>query len=230
MDSRLTLLEIRRRALRAAAAAAGLSLVGTLGACDSPASTPTFSAADNATWSTDSGRPASGDANPGSPAADTAPSDVVLADAGTAGADAATAGGSDAAPAADAAQADTAQADGAAGPLDVAGSDSGATGSDAAVGDGGADALDPCHGQEPDKPVCLALQGKPEWGTCCETLGTWCQQAHPGNDQAANVCVFGENFSGACTGCIPWGPPAPPPFDEAWRPEVRRMGAVFGVA
>lgn len=48
-----------------------------------------------------------------------------------------------------------------------------------------------------------------DWVTCCDALRAWCNQQHPSDLDAENTCTFGPNFDGS-TGCIPWGPPAPP--------------------
>jgi hypothetical protein len=47
--------------------------------------------------------------------------------------------------------------------------------------------------------------------TCCELRATWCAGQHPVDQEAYNACQFGPGFDGS-TGCIPWGPPAPPPM------------------
>ena len=212
MQKRLTMQEIRRKALRAAAAAAGASMV----ACSSPAGTPVSGpaqtsdvaadsalAADSGTAAVDSTSAAADSAGPAdSAAADSAAVDTGLADAG-AGQDT----GSD-----DAATADAQD------PVDAA---------DAMLADAGDAAA--CGPLEDGQPDCEPLQGKPEWGTCCADLGKWCQTKHPSNQEQASICQFGHNYSGKCTGCIPWGPPAPPAFDETWRPRVEPMGVVFGV-
>ena len=64
------------------------------------------------------------------------------------------------------------------------------------------------------EPVCVGLQGTPDWATCCDDRMTWCDSQHPGDFDAASECTFGPNFDGS-TGCIPWGPPAPPRFRGA---------------
>ena len=220
----LDMQEIRRRALRAAGAAAGASLV----ACSSAAGPPV------------TGQPQASDtAADGSVAGDAAATEVVAADGAQADsepADAATAdGGPVDTPVADAATADAATADTAAADAPVA--DTAAA--DTAAADAGsadtedatkADAGATCPELEPGQPDCLALRGKPVRGGCCQELGKWCSAEHPSDQEASNLCLFGPNFSGQCTGCIPWGPPAPPHFDEAWRPSIQPMGAVFEVA
>ena len=66
--------------------------------------------------------------------------------------------------------------------------------------DTGGDPIDPDVA-----PDCSASQGV---GPCCESLAAWCEAEH-GVGNAADECLFGPDFSGS-TGCIPWGPPAPP--------------------
>jgi hypothetical protein len=44
---------------------------------------------------------------------------------------------------------------------------------------------------------------------CCEALRVACESEHGAGTEAANECIFGEDFSGS-TGCVPWGPPVPP--------------------
>lgn len=184
-------LEIRRRALRAAAAAAGLSALS----CSD-------GAAGGGAQSADVG--VSTDVGAVHDAADTATADAADA-ADTASADTATADAADTA-SADAATADAVSAD--------ASADADAT-SCAPLGDG-----------EPD---CKALQGEPSWATCCDDHLAYCVALHGADTPATNDCHFGPDFSGQCTGCIPWGPPAPPRFDLAWRPRVVGNGAVFEV-
>ena len=48
-----------------------------------------------------------------------------------------------------------------------------------------------------------------EVSACCDALRVACETEHGAATEAANECIFGEDFSGS-TGCIPWGPPAPP--------------------
>ena len=48
-----------------------------------------------------------------------------------------------------------------------------------------------------------------EVSACCDALRVSCETEHGAATEAANECIFGEDFSGS-TGCIPWGPPAPP--------------------
>lgn len=46
--------------------------------------------------------------------------------------------------------------------------------------------------------------------TCCDERRTWCEgEVGTADETALNDCVFGPGFDGS-TGCIPWGPPAPP--------------------
>lgn len=44
---------------------------------------------------------------------------------------------------------------------------------------------------------------------CCDDLAAWCAATYAGDLDAENTCIWGEGFDGS-TGCIPWGPPAPP--------------------
>ena len=48
-----------------------------------------------------------------------------------------------------------------------------------------------------------------EVSACCDALRVACEAEHGAGTEAANECIFGEDFSGS-TGCIPWGPPVPP--------------------
>lgn len=208
----LDMQEIRRRALRAAAAAAGASVV----ACGSATTTSVSGPAPAIDATTD-----------GATAADAkSPEDAAVADASSADAAALDVGAGDAGPAdsgeADAGAADTTKADTT--KADVAEAD--AISTDAATADASAN----CPDLEAGQPDCLALRGQPEWGTCCSDLGKWCSEKYPDDQNAASTCQFGPNYSGQCTGCIPWGPPAPPRFDESWRPQVQPSGAVYEVA
>lgn len=203
--------EIRRRALRAAAAAAGLSVL----ACSSGADDQAGSAA--------------GNGNDVVSAVDTAAQSDTLQTV-----DSATAMDSSAATdamtdAGGAAAADATLDSSTAG--DIGGEDTAGSAADVAsaidsatTGDAGG-----CPDKQDGEPDCVALQGKPEWATCCDERMKWCTKQHPGDSKAANTCQFGHNFSGACTGCIPWGPPAPPHFDESWRPRVTANGPVFAL-
>lgn len=47
-----------------------------------------------------------------------------------------------------------------------------------------------------------------EVASCCEALKIACEAEHGVGTEAANECLYGEDFSGS-TGCIPWGPPVP---------------------
>ncbi|MCB9679336.1 MAG: hypothetical protein H6737_29800 [Alphaproteobacteria bacterium] len=57
-----------------------------------------------------------------------------------------------------------------------------------------------------DEPDCT-LPGV-DMFPCCDERAAWCTQQHASVD-AQNECLFGPGFDGS-TGCIPWGPPAPP--------------------
>jgi hypothetical protein len=217
MRLRLTPTEIRRRAVRAAAAAAGLSVF----AC-SDAATSTNGTVDVAAIDSSSSDVAAADSTVDSAAADSAANDATA---------------SDTAIAADAAKSDTTTTDTAS--TDTASTDTASTdtaSTDTAKVDVAAD--DVAQADVADGQGCPPLgvgepdctdQNSPEWGTCCQEHQKWCTAAFPVDMEAANTCQFGENFSGTCTGCIPWGPPAPPAFELAWRPQVVANGVVFEV-
>ncbi len=195
--------ELRRRALRGAAAAAGLSALS----CSQPASTSggSVDAANDAdAQSRASGADATSDA-------------------------AETAGAVDSADSADSADvASSADVADSASGADAAGDASAADVVDAQSGDVNADADAACKDFEPEIPACLDMSA-PGWGECCQERATLCGQKYPQDSQAAQICTYGDNFSGKCSGCIPWGPPAPPAFDIAWRPHVVANGEVFVV-
>ncbi len=87
-----------------------------------------------------------------------------------------------------------------------------------------------CSDDEIGAPNCKDKLNTPEWATCCDARLKWCQTNYTGDQKAADTCQFGPNFSGTCTGCIPWGPPAPPAFDLAWRPQIQANGPVYEVS
>lgn len=62
------------------------------------------------------------------------------------------------------------------------------------------------------EPDCT--QAAEPW-TCCDDRATWCEENRP-LLQSFDTCYYGPGFDGS-TGCIPWGPPAPP-----------RLGALLG--
>lgn len=204
MSERLTSADVRRRALRAAAAAAGLSALSCAGP---PATSAAGSGAADAGPGSDGGAGAGAADADGWAAADVA-ADAVAADA----------------PAADAVAPDASAADAVA--ADGVGADAADAAGDSAAD---ADAAGPCAALDPSLPTCLD-QASPGWGTCCQELAAQCGEKHANDPEAAGVCMYGPNYSGQCTGCIPWGPPAPPAFDPAWRPRVFANGAVFAVA
>ncbi|MSQ82639.1 MAG: hypothetical protein EXR77_06930 [Myxococcales bacterium] len=85
---------------------------------------------------------------------------------------------------------------------------------DSATADAGVDGLteivvDPVTG----KPDCTKAIGV-NWQPCCDELAQWCK-AKIKDEAKVNECLFGPNFDGS-TGCVPWGPPAPPamPIDR----------------
>ncbi|MEY3015624.1 MAG: hypothetical protein RIT45_4359 [Pseudomonadota bacterium] len=213
-------LEVRRRALRAAAAAAGLSALS----CSDPAASGGQTAADGQAAATDTALDTGGTAGTDTVAADAAATDAAASDAAATDADTAA---TDTA-VADATATDTAVADGAA--TDAAATDTAST-DDVATDAGATDVADaePCPELKAGEPDCVSLQGTAEWATCCDDRNKWCAAEYPNDTEAQNVCNFGHNYSGQCTGCIPWGPPAPPRFDPAWRPRVVPNGLVFEV-
>lgn len=57
------------------------------------------------------------------------------------------------------------------------------------------------------KPICTGAIGA-NFQPCCDQMAEWCKSKF--KDQAAQQeCLFGPNMDGS-TGCVPWGPPAPP--------------------
>lgn len=85
---------------------------------------------------------------------------------------------------------------------------------DTATADAGVDGLteivvDPVTG----KPDCTKAIGV-NWQPCCDELAQWCK-AKIKDEAKVNECLFGPNYDGS-TGCVPWGPPAPPamPIDR----------------
>jgi len=212
MPYQLSFDEIRRRALRAAAAAAGAGMLAcssTTPATDAPDVSASDAAGDaqlvtDATSASDASVTADSAAPQDSAAVDSAGEDVATADAPTAS---------------DALLADVTTSDVPA--ADVASTDTVAADSGAA--DTG------CQDLEPGAPNCVDKQNSPDLMTCCEARLKWCNTQYAGDQKAVDTCQFGANYSGKCTGCIPWGPPAPPRFDLAWRPRVEANGPVFEV-
>lgn len=45
--------------------------------------------------------------------------------------------------------------------------------------------------------------------TCCDERMTWCGEQFDPSTEAYATCVWGPGYDGS-TGCIPWGPAAPP--------------------
>ena len=207
--------ELRRRALRGAAAAAGLSALS----CSQPASTNGISSdaiADADVQST-SGADANGDASDAASGVDSA---------GTTG----NPDVADSVSGADANGADSSASD-VAGGSEVSADASVADASDAQGGDLGADIsadTADCKDFEPEIPACLDISA-PNWSECCQERAVLCGEKYPKDNQAAQTCTYGDNFSGQCSGCIPWGPPAPPAFDTAWQPHIVANGEVFVV-
>ena len=68
-------------------------------------------------------------------------------------------------------------------------------------------------------PDCNDLEGE-AWSGCCDDRADWCDDAvaasedQQARDEAVNECLFGPDYDGS-TGCIPWGPAAPPRFRSA---------------
>lgn len=227
MRAKLSVEDVRRRALRAAAAAAGLSLLS----CSDPVASGGVGADATAADSAGQLDAASGvdsvgsDGSASDGAGDAAISDSAGAD------DAATIDANDGVSAADVASNDAAVTDSAvtdsATPVDTLADT--AT-SDDAADTTAADVADTagCGDPEPGAPNCLEVLPAMR-SQCCMDRSEHCAKAYPGNGDDASICQFGPNFSGQCTGCIPWGPPAPPSFDRAWRPTVLRNGDVFEV-
>ncbi len=61
---------------------------------------------------------------------------------------------------------------------------------------------------------CQGMESDPDaWVACCDDLRVWCEETFAGQE-AIDECVFGPDYDGS-TGCIPWGPPAPPAFAVA---------------
>lgn len=195
---RVTRAEIHRRALRAAAAVASLSVGPWLSGCEASLPVPPTGGADaGAETDVATGNGPDADAQLGldAPAVDAA---VDLASGDLAAPDMADMAAVDAQTedlvAADAAETDVTLADSVVGDSLVG---------DAALGDGvGA------------KPNCAALQL--DIGPCCELLSAWCGSAFgAASQQEIQDCTYGPNYDGS-TGCIPWGPPAPPAFLAKW--------------
>lgn len=65
----------------------------------------------------------------------------------------------------------------------------------------------------PEQATCEALEGGAQ-ATCCEALRDACNDEYGEDTPEAHDCYYGPDLDGS-TGCIPWGPPAPPEFREA---------------
>lgn len=192
---RVTRAEIHRRALRAAAAVASLSVGPWLSGCEESAPVPPLGAADAGGESDvatgggpDSNAQLGTDAAAVDAAVDLASPDLTSSD--VAGADV---------PEGDSPVGDVQTAD-------VLAAD--ATQTDVVLGDAAeGDAVGA-------KPNCAALQL--DIGPCCDLLSAWCGAAFgAAGQQAIQDCTYGPNYDGS-TGCIPWGPPAPPAFLAKW--------------
>lgn len=59
------------------------------------------------------------------------------------------------------------------------------------------------------RPDCTQEEDADGIRGCCEDLRAWCTARFPDHERQS-VCIFGEDLGGQSTGCIPWGPPAPP--------------------
>ena len=57
-------------------------------------------------------------------------------------------------------------------------------------------------------PDCLQVAPE-DVGICCAERELWCASQHPQGGDGYYECQFGPDFDGS-TGCVPWGPPAPP--------------------
>lgn len=91
---------------------------------------------------------------------------------------------------------------------DTLASDSGDSAADAAMDS--STATDTADGP----PDCKHLTDGAQIGECCNARSAWCLAAYPADSQKQNECHFGPDFDGT-TGCIPWGPPAPPAWEFA---------------
>ena len=103
-------------------------------------------------------------------------------------------------------------ADGADGASD--GADGAADGSDGADGgtDGGTDgSTDGSDGTAERGPDCTTVPPE-DMGACCSDRADWCQDRYGDSSEEYAVCLWGPDYSGEGTGCIPWGPPVPPRF------------------
>lgn len=87
-----------------------------------------------------------------------------------------------------------------------------AAGADAAGDADASDATDVTADAD-DRPQCKGLTDQARYD-CCNALNQWCNAAYPPPSQDATTCQFGPGYDGS-TGCIPWGPPAPPAFEVA---------------
>jgi hypothetical protein len=63
-----------------------------------------------------------------------------------------------------------------------------------------------------DRPDCSVVDPALV-AECCDDLATWCYGAYTDPDDI-NECIYGPGYDGS-TGCIPWGPPAPPRYRGA---------------
>ncbi len=89
-----------------------------------------------------------------------------------------------------------------------AGTDAAAETGAGTAADTGGDAIAAADSAGDGRPDCSKPPARGD-GECCQKLTTWCENAYPKDSKAQSDCVWGPDFNGS-TGCIPWGPPAPP--------------------
>lgn len=61
----------------------------------------------------------------------------------------------------------------------------------------------------PDSAPPESCVGAEDLVACCEALEAWCASAHDLDSADYTSCIYGPDFDGS-TGCLAWGPPAPP--------------------
>jgi hypothetical protein len=61
--------------------------------------------------------------------------------------------------------------------------------------------------------TCVGLENE-ALSDCCAELAATCNAEYGEGTEEASTCTYGPDYDGS-TGCIPWGPPAPPRFREA---------------
>jgi len=60
---------------------------------------------------------------------------------------------------------------------------------------------------------CMGLSSEATT-TCCNARAVSCDVEFGADTEASDFCTYGPDYDGS-TGCIPWGPPAPPVFRGA---------------